>query len=131
MLKLTTSAGTFGPYANIQTLGDRYRCDGGDLPFSVVGTGEVSAWTDADAPPEPPAPVPQVVTMRQARLALLSAGLLSTVLAAVANADQVVQIEWEYSQDIQRDWPTLVALTAAMGMTPEQVDALFILAATL
>lgn len=27
---------TFGPYATIETLSDRYRCDGVDIPFLVV-----------------------------------------------------------------------------------------------
>jgi len=81
--------------------------------------------------PEPEIVVPQVVTMRQARLALHTAGLLSTVDAAVASADDTTKIEWEYSQELKRNWPTLLSLTTALGMTSGQVDDLFILAATL
>lgn len=55
MKKLTTSAGAFGPYANIETLSDRYRCDGADFPFSVVGTGVISDAEQGDFPPPPPA----------------------------------------------------------------------------
>ncbi len=53
MKRLTTPAGVFGPYSVIETLGDRYRCDGGDLPFTVVGTGTIDDWTG----PALPAPV--------------------------------------------------------------------------
>ena len=77
------------------------------------------------------ASIPQVVSIRQAKLALLEAGLLNTVNAAVAAADQATQIEWEYATEIRRDWPTLVALTPMLGLTNNQIDQLFIVAATL
>ena len=52
MKKIMTASGVFGPYESVQTLDDRYRCDGADLPFSVVGVGAVSEW---DGPlPIPP-----------------------------------------------------------------------------
>ena len=58
MKKLTTPSGVFGPYKNVDVLDDRYRADGADLPFTVVGSGGVvSQWTDpipADPPPPPP-----------------------------------------------------------------------------
>ena len=53
MKKLTTPAGVFGPYAAIETLIDRYRCDGADLPFSVVGEGAISEWVGPMPQPEP------------------------------------------------------------------------------
>lgn len=55
MKKLTTASGVFGPYAHIETLTDRYRCDGADLPVSVVGIGAVVDVAAGDFPP-PPAP---------------------------------------------------------------------------
>ncbi|ADW16369.1 hypothetical protein Despr_2419 [Desulfobulbus propionicus DSM 2032] len=80
-------------------------------------------------------PVPPSVTMRQARLALLQAGLLTQAEAAVANmagdAGDRARIEWEYAQEIQRDWPTLTTIAGAMGLTNEEIDNLFTLAATL
>ena len=75
--------------------------------------------------------VPQVITIRQARLALLAAGLLDSVEAAVAAGDRTVQIEWEYVTELRRDWPTLVALAGALGLTELQVDELFIMASGL
>lgn len=75
--------------------------------------------------------VPATVSMRQARLALAGAGLLSAVDAAVAAASQAVQIEWEYATSIERTWPTLAALQSALGLTDQQLDALFTTAAAL
>lgn len=72
-----------------------------------------------------------VVTMRQARLALLEQGLLATVDTAVANSDdEALKIEWEYAMDVKRNWTSLVALAHALGMTDEQLDGLFTLAST-
>lgn len=81
------------------------------------------------------ATVPIKVTMRQARKALLLAGKLDAVNAAI-NAlpspdKELAKIEWEYSQDVQRNWPLVTQLTAVLGMTERQMDELFIHGATL
>jgi len=75
--------------------------------------------------------VPSTVTMRQARLALASAGLLAAVNAAVAAGGETLQIEWEFAATVDRTWPTLSALQAALGLSDAQVDALFVRAAGL
>ncbi len=75
--------------------------------------------------------VPQTVTMRQARLALLASGLLNDVTAAVAGAGQAAQIEWEYASDVGRNAALIQSLAGVMGLTDEQLDGLFVLAATL
>lgn len=79
--------------------------------------------------------IPQVVTMRQARLALLSAGLLSAVDAAidaqVEPLKSAARIEWDYATEVRRDWPTLAMLSAAAGFTEAQLDQLFTAAAQL
>ena len=75
--------------------------------------------------------VPQTVTMRQARLALLASGLLDDVTAAVAGAGQAAQIEWEYASDVGRNATLIQSLAGVMGLTDEQLDGLFVLAATL
>ena len=79
---------------------------------------------------------PQSVTPRQARLALLQAGLLDDVeaaLEAIEDVDtrRVAQIEWQTAQQIERDWPLLVQVAAAAGLTPERIDELFVTAAGL
>lgn len=53
MLKITTPAGVFGPYNTITALADRYRVDGADLPFTVVGTGAIADVEPGDFPPPP------------------------------------------------------------------------------
>lgn len=71
------------------------------------------------------------LTARQARLILLQAGLLDDVEAAVAAAGRDVQLEWEYATEIKRTWPTLVNMAAALGMTDDQLDDLFVQGAAL
>lgn len=83
-----------------------------------------------------PTPIPQSVTMRQARLALLGAGLLDDVDAAIAAITDPVQrkaaeIEWEYATTVDRDSPFTQQLAQGLGLTTEQKDALFTQAATL
>ena len=75
--------------------------------------------------------VPGVVTMRQARLALLQSGLLDEVEAAVNAADQATRITWEFSSEVQRGNAFVATLASALGLTNQQLDELFILAATL
>lgn len=83
-----------------------------------------------------PPQVPQSVTRRQARQALLIAGHLSSVqpaIDAIQDALQrgMVQIEWDDSQTFERQRPTLIALATAIGMDSEAIDNLFIQAAQL
>ena len=91
-------------------------------------------WEVEDAKP-PVAPVPEVVTMRQARLALLGAGLLAQVNTAVANMPgaegDAARIEWEYAQEVRRDSSLVAALSAAFGWTSAQLDDLYKIAAGL
>lgn len=95
-------------------------------------TGEVVKV--AAAPREPDA-IPQSVTMRQARLALLQAGLLDDVAAAIAALPspqkEAAAIEWEYSQTVERNRPFVLTLGPALGLTSAELDALFVQAATL
>lgn len=75
--------------------------------------------------------VPQVVSMRQARLALLESNLLATVDTAIAGGtDEALKIEWEYAQEVRRDWQSLIALATTLNITEQQLDELFILAST-
>ena len=77
-----------------------------------------------------------VITMRQARRALLDAGLLDQVdaaIAAIADATErrQAEIDWEYATTVERLWPWVQTLGAALGLSAEALDALFELAATL
>lgn len=81
--------------------------------------------------PEPPPIVPTKVTPLQARRALRAAELIDAVNAAVAAAGGDVQDAWEYATEIRRDDPLITAISAGLGLTEQQVDALFIAAASL
>jgi hypothetical protein len=83
------------------------------------------------APPPPPPVVPQVLTMRQAKLVLLRHGMLDEVNNAVSRADEETRIEWEYATEVRRDWPTLAVMAAALNLDDKLLDALFIQGATL
>jgi hypothetical protein len=74
---------------------------------------------------------PSVVSMRQARLALLQSGLLSTVSAAIVAGGEADQIEWEYATEVNRNQPLVQNMKAGLGLTEKDLDNLFILAASL
>lgn len=75
--------------------------------------------------------VPAEVSMRQARLALVAAGLYDQAQAAVANLGPTAIIEWEYATTVRRDHALVVGLGQALGVSEQTLDALFQQAATL
>lgn len=87
-------------------------------------------------PPEPEPPyVPASITMRQARLALLGAGLLASVDAAIDSLPspqkEAARIEWEYATEVQRSSGLVPMMVVALGLDDAALDALFIEAAAL
>lgn len=117
-------------------------------PRRVFGGGATHYYTFADAAEFeaeldtadmsiPVVPViPQTVTRRQARQALLLAGLLRNVQSAIDGiADPVqrgmAQIEWDDSQAFERNRPLLIALGTALGLDSAELDQLFITASGL
>ena len=70
-------------------------------------------------------PVPQQVTMRQARLALLSAGLLDDVEMVIAAAGREAQLEWEYAAAVDRSNPAVAIVQQQKALTDAQIDDLF------
>lgn len=101
----------------------------------TVERGSTFDGTAYTAPPPQPPPTPRPVTMRQARLALLNAGLLATVNAAVAAmpgaAGDAARIEWEFSSEVFRNRPLVLSLGTALGLTAVQLEALFVAAAAI
>ena len=89
----------------------------------------------AALPPVQPDPIPQSVTMRQARLALMGAGLLDSVNAAITAMPtperSAAVIEWEYAQTVDRASAFTQQLATGLNLTAEQLDALFTQAAAL
>lgn len=76
--------------------------------------------------------IPTSVTRRQFKLALLGIDLLDDVEAMIsASGDRALQINWEEALEFERGNPFVAQMTAALGKTEADVDALFILAATL
>lgn len=82
-----------------------------------------------------PIAVPAAVTMRQARLALLEAGKLSMVPVIIDSLPspmkEAANIEWEYSSEVQRHNGFVAQIGPALGMTPAEIDSLFIRASQL
>ncbi|TNF09389.1 MAG: hypothetical protein EP323_00375 [Gammaproteobacteria bacterium] len=76
-----------------------------------------------------------VVSMRQARLALLQAGLLPQIDAAIASLTEPeksgVSIEWEYAQEVKRTHAWVIALGQQLGLSDQQLDDLFAMAAAI
>lgn len=103
----------------------------------------VQQWTVRVATPEEQAaidegdkvPVPQEVSMRQARLALLARGVLGQVDAAIESLPspdrEAARIEWDYSSVVARNSPLVVMMGAALGLDDDALDELFITAARL
>lgn len=95
-----------------------------DLPEHIVG-----AMTEEEALAL--VIVPQVVTMRQARLALLEAGLLNTIDTAIASGmDEALKIDWEYATEVRRDWQSLITLSQQLNLSSIDLDNLFLRAST-
>jgi len=130
-----------GVYTSVVETDTEYQCDNTILPKSVVGicsivdgeatVGDIYDGTAFSKPSVVPAiEVPQSITPRQARLALLQVGLLDDVEALLA-LDKAMQIWWEYSLEVDRNNPHIVNAGLALGMTAQQLDELFVLGATL
>ena len=110
-------------YSNGQM--DMLRADlGADAAQYESLIAEVEATYSPSSPPQP-IRVPQQVTMRQARLELLSRGLLDDVAAMVAAAGREAQIEWEYASLVERGSLVIAGVQQQQGFTDAQIDDLF------
>ena len=98
-----------------------------DLGADAAQYESLIAEVEATYSPSPPQPirVPQQVTMRQARLELLSRGLLDDVEAMIAAAGREAQIEWEYASLVERGNPVIAGVQQQQGFTDAQIDDLF------
>lgn len=99
-----------------------------------VVTGDVYEQVIPSAEPDPE-PTPEelrafmpIITARQLRLVLLPQ--LDEVESLIASSnDRALQVEWEYATTFERLHPAIVSIGAALGLTPEQIDELWIDAA--
>lgn len=76
-------------------------------------------------------PVPASVSRFQAQAVLHLYGLLPQVQAIMADSetDTLVKLAWESVQEFRRDSPMMLELGDALGLSSEQLDAMFIAAA--
>ena len=77
-----------------------------------------------------PIVVPQTITPLQAKLQLLSMGLLDEVDEMVAT-DRKVQLYWEYALVIERNNEILLLMAEQLSLTSEDLDNMFIEASKL
>lgn len=132
MIVITQKAGTLGIFKTVLEKEDRLVCDDRlEFPFVAIGTYEISENDSLMPAPVPVVDVPKEVTMRQAELALLDAGLLDDVEDFIATLSREAQITWRRSSTVQRSNPLIAVVANAKGMTAAQVDQLFITAAGL
>ncbi len=116
--------------------------DGGFYQVEIDRAEDIPQWAadmtqlteeqrqaEISEPSEPP--IPKSVTMRQARLALLAAGKLEAVNAAIRSVGGAAQVEWEYATEVRRDWPLVAEIGAGLEMTDADLDQLFVVAAAL
>ncbi len=75
-----------------------------------------------------PEPVPDVVSARQLKRALLDAGMLDEIDAFVAQAPRAMRLDWEYATEFNRGHPVLLTAIGMLGMSDAQADALFVAA---
>jgi hypothetical protein len=135
MKTLITNNGQIGPFASITRTTDNngWLADQCIYPDGVIGEATVEDYVEPVRIIKQE--VPKEITMRQARLALLGAGLLSTVATTIEAMPEpqksAANIEWEYSNTVLRHNGFVSVLGPLLGLTEQQIDDLFILASTL
>ena len=77
-----------------------------------------------------PPPVPSSLTPAQMRIVLALHGISHDAIAAMISGlpeptKTIASVRWEYALEFRRDDPVLGQVGAGLGMTPEQIDALF------
>lgn len=102
---------------------------------SIMEIGEEYPEDALFAEPEQEPVIPVSITPRQGLIMLSRSGLLATVNAAIdgmeGQAGEEARIDFDRANEWRRDWPLLNALAGGLGLTDEQIDQLFITAATL
>jgi hypothetical protein len=83
------------------------------------------------------ATVPDVVTMAQARKALILAGIsIASIDAAIAGmadpvARELAATDWEYAANLRRNSDLVTMTSPLLGLSAKQVDDLFVAAGSL
>ena len=107
--------------------------NGQAIKITTLPSGVVIRELNRPAPA--PKPVPESVTMSKARRALLAFNKLQMVNDTIATMPgeqgDEARIEWEYSSEVFRDRPLVIALASQFGWTENDLDGLFIYADSL
>jgi len=132
---------TWGTISGVDVLDDTHRRDmtWADYPdhafltqSEALASGITQSQLDTANASYRKSIVPNSITMRQARLTFLSAGILTTLESAInsiaeENARSVAQIEWQYGEYVQRNNSPITSLISnVLGLTELQIDDLFI-----
>ena len=105
--------------------------DGAVIPADPLNSDwrEYQDWLAAGGVPDPyvppPLPVPTSASKLGLKRALAEIGLWDQVKAAIA-ADPDIQEEWDLAIEIRRTDPLVQMMIDAIGLTPEQADAILI-----
>ena len=107
-----------------------------EFTTEVSGAGDYVNLIDWEQAGSAEPIIPQSVTRRQARQALLLRGKLALVqpaIDAIPDTTQraLMQIEWDDSQDFVRNRPSVIAIGSAIGYDSTGLDEVFIFASTL
>jgi hypothetical protein len=123
--------------------GVRYICDYVSNPDDVFGLNpKIRQWLEANPefpiqPHVPPtteelrAGMP-ILTARRLRLGLIANGIMPSVVQATLEAmpagvdREKALVEWEYASDFERNHHLILSVGSALGLTPEQIDAMWL-----
>lgn len=104
--------------------------DGTEIYFKALAEGPTKFVP-------PPLPTPEEaranlpdLTPRQFLLAAYDIGVTEDMIAALIGADEIARIEWKHATSIKRSHPLVALLSFKMDLPPEQVDAMWVYAAS-
>lgn len=97
----------------------------------IPSEGEVDAFRASYVAPPESALVPESVTPRQFRLALLSVGISPASIDAALVGNEAALVEWQYALEVMRDHPMVNGLAKQLGKSSDDLDGIFRMASTL
>jgi hypothetical protein len=100
--------------------------DSASLPATDIRLWHLSA--DGRVTSESPPPPRIVVSRLRLKLALIAAGKLADVETAVMRAGATAMLYWTEATDFESDHRLVAQIGAALGMTADEIYALFVAA---